>query len=83
MSAVAFVNDDNDFAPSVSFRSSCKFVGDCFGAAVFFSGAAFPQENTSAQSNHLRIHTMISKKMCADSIVYWFITSPYLQLLYV
>ena len=66
------INDNNNFAPSL-FRSLCEFVGDCFGpryfssgAALpqnFSSGAALPQKNTSVQNNHLRFHTMTSKKM--------------------
>ena len=45
------------------FRSLCEFVGDCFGPRYFSSGAALPQKNTSVQNNHLRFHTMTSKKM--------------------
>ena len=59
---VAVINDNNNFAPSL-FRSLCKFVGDCFGPRYFSSGAALPQKNTSVQNNHLRFHTMTSKKM--------------------
>ena len=53
---------NNNFAPSL-FRSLCEFVGDCFGPRYFSSGAALPQKNTLVQSNHLRFHTMTSKKM--------------------
>ena len=59
---VAVINDNNNFAPSL-FRSLCEFVGDCFGPRYFSSGAGLPQENTSVQTNHLRFHTMTSKKM--------------------
>ena len=59
---VAVINDNNNFAPSL-FRSLCEFVGDCFRPRYFSSGAAFPQKNTSVQNNHLRFHTMTSKKM--------------------
>ena len=59
---VAVINDNNNFAPSF-FRSLCEFVGDCFGPRYFSSGAALPQKNTSVQNNHLRFHTMTSKKM--------------------
>ena len=59
---VAVINDNNNFAPSL-FRSLCEFVGDCFGPRYFSSGAALPQKNTSVQNNHLRFHTMTSKKM--------------------
>ena len=52
----------NNFAPSL-FRSLCEFIGDCFGPRYFSSGAALPQKNTSIQNNHLRFHTMTSKKM--------------------
>ena len=58
---VAVINDNNNFAPSL-FRSLCEFVGDCFGLRYFSSGAALPQKNTSVQNNHLRFHTMTSKK---------------------
>ena len=59
---VAVINDNNNFAPSL-FRSLYEFVGDCFGPRYFSSGAALPQKNTSVQNNHLRFHTMTSKKM--------------------
>ena len=59
---VAVINDNNNFAPSL-FRSLCEFVGDCFEPQYFSSGAALPQKNTSVQNNHLRFHTMTSKKM--------------------
>ena len=59
---VAVINDNNNFAPSL-FRSLCEFFGDCFGPRYFSSGAALPQKNTSVQNNHLRFHTMTSKKM--------------------
>ena len=59
---VAVINDNNNFAPSL-FRSLCEFVCDCFGPRYFSSGAALPQKNTSVQNNHLRFHTMTSKKM--------------------
>ena len=59
---VAVINDNNNFAPSL-FRSLCEFVGVCFGPRYFSSGAALPQKNTSVQNNHLRFHTMTSKKM--------------------
>ena len=59
---VAVINDNNNFAPSL-FRSLCEFVGDCFGPRYFSSGAALPHKNTSVQNNHLRFHTMTSKKM--------------------
>ena len=39
-----------------------RFVGDCFGPRYFSSGATLPQKNTSVQNNHLRFHTMTSKK---------------------
>ena len=59
---VAVINDNYNFAPSF-FRSLCEFFGDCFGPRYFSSGPALPQKNTSVQNNHLRIHTMTSKKM--------------------
>ena len=59
---VAVINDNNNFAPSL-FRSLCEFVSDCFGPRYFSSGAALAQKNTSVQNNHLRFHTMTSKKM--------------------
>ena len=59
---VAVINDNNNFAPSL-FRSLCAFVGDCFGPRYFSLGAVLPQKNTSVQNNHLRFHTMTSKKM--------------------
>ena len=59
---VAVINDNNNFALSL-FRSLCEFVGDYFGPRYFSSGAALPQKNTSVQNNHLRFHTMTSKKM--------------------
>ena len=62
MSNIAIINDNNNFAPSV-FRSLCEFVGDCFGPGYFSSGATLPQKNTLVQNNHLRFHTMTSKKM--------------------
>ena len=62
MSNIAIINDNNNFAPSI-FRSLCEFVGDCFGPRYFSSGATLPQKNTSVQNNHLRFHTMTSKKM--------------------
>ena len=62
MVKVAVINDNNNFAPSL-FRSLCEFIGDCFGPRYFSSGAALPQKNTSVQNNHLRFHTMTSKKM--------------------
>ena len=66
---VAVINDNNNFTPSL-FRSLCEFVGDCFGSRYFSSGAALPQKNTSVQNNHLRFHTMTSKKRwCAVIIV--------------
>ena len=34
-----------------------------FWTWYFSSGAALPQKNTSVQNNHLRFHTMTSKKM--------------------
>ena len=37
--------------------------GDCFGPRYFSSRATLPQKNTSIQNNHLRFHTMTSKKM--------------------
>ena len=52
----------NNFAPSL-FRSLCEFIGDWFGPRYFSSVAALPQKNTSVQNNHLRFHTMTSKKM--------------------
>ena len=45
------------------FRSLCEFGGDCFRPRYFPSGAALLQKNTSVQNNHLRFHTMTSKKM--------------------
>ena len=70
---VAVINDNNNFAPSL-FRSLREFVGDCFGPRYFSSGAALPQKNTSVQNNHLRFHTMTSKKMvrsyyCLNNII--------------
>ena len=62
MSNIAIINDNDNFAPSV-FRSLCEFVGDCFGPRYFSSGATLPQKNTSVQNNHLRFHTMTSRKM--------------------
>ena len=59
---VAVINDNNNFVPSL-FRSLCEFVGDCFGPRYFSSGAALPQKNITVQNNHLRFHTMTSKKM--------------------
>ena len=59
---VVVINDNNNFAPSL-FRSLCEFVVDCLGPRYFSSGAALPQKNTSVQNNHLRFHTMTSKKM--------------------
>ena len=59
---VAVINDNNNFAPYL-FRSLCEFVGDCFGPRYFSSGDTLPQQNTSVQNNHLRFHTMTSKKM--------------------
>ena len=59
---VAVINDNNNFAPSL-LRSLYEFVGNCFGPRYFSSGAALPQKNTSVQNNHLRFHTMTSKKM--------------------
>ena len=59
---IAVINDNNNFAPSL-FRSLCEFVGDCFGPPYFSLGAALPQKNTSVENNHLRYHTMTSKKM--------------------
>ena len=35
----------------------------CFGPRYFSLGAALPQKNTLVQNNHLRFHTMTSKKM--------------------
>ena len=62
MSNIAIINDNNNFAPYI-FQSLCEFVGDCFGPRYFSSGATLPQKNTSVQNNHLRFHTMTSKKM--------------------
>ena len=63
MSNIAIINDNNNFAPSI-FRSLCEFVGDCFGPRYFSSVATLPQKkNTSVQNNHLRFHTMTSKKI--------------------
>ena len=62
MSNIAIINDNNNFAPPF-FRSLCAFVGHCFGPRYFSSGATLPQKNTSVQHNHLRFHTMTSKKM--------------------
>ena len=62
MSNIAIINDNNNFAPSV-FRSLCELVGGCFGPRYFSLGATLPQKNTSVQNNHLRFHTMTSKKM--------------------
>ena len=59
---VAVINDNNNFSPSL-FRSLCEFVGHCFGPRYLSSGATLPQKNTSVQNNHLRFHTMTSKKM--------------------
>ena len=44
------------------FWSLCEFVGDCLGLQYFSSGAMLPQKNTLVQNNHLRFHTMTSKK---------------------
>ena len=62
MSNIAIIKDINNFAPSI-FRSVCEFVGDCFGPQYFSSGATLPQKNTWVQNNHLRFHTITSKKM--------------------
>ena len=62
MSNIAIINDNNNFAPSI-FQSLCEFVGGCFGPRYFSLGATLPQKNTSVQNNHLRFHTMTSKKM--------------------
>ena len=59
---VAVINDKNNFAPSL-FLSLCEFLGDCFGLLYFSLGDVLPQKNTSVQNNHLRFHTMTSKKM--------------------
>ena len=45
----------------ITLQNLC--FGDCFGPRYFSSGAALPQKNTSVQNNHLRFHTMTSKKM--------------------
>ena len=66
---IAVINDNNNFAPSL-FGSLCEFVGDCFGPRHFSSGTALPQKNTLVQNNHLRFHTMTSKRWCAVIIVY-------------
>ena len=60
---VAVINDNNNFAPSLISVLVSVFVGDCFGPRYFSSGAVLPQKNTSVQNNHLRFHTMTSKKM--------------------
>ena len=60
MSNTVIINDNNNFTPSI-FRSLCEFVG--FGPQYFSLGATLPQKNTSVQNNHLRFHTMTSKKM--------------------
>ena len=61
MSNIAIFNDNNNFAPSI-FWSLSEFVGVCFGPRYFSSEAKLPQKNTSVQNNHLRFHTMTSKK---------------------
>ena len=61
MSNIAITNDNNNCAPSI-FRSLCEFVSDCL-PRYFSSGATLPQKYTSVQNNHLRFHTMTSKKM--------------------
>ena len=60
-----YCNQNNNFTPSLLklFRSLYEFISDCFGPRYFSSGAALPQKNTSVQNNHLRFHTMTSKKM--------------------
>ena len=60
--AIININDNNNFAPSI-FRSLCEFVSDCFGPLYCSSGATLPQKETSVQNNHLRFHTITSKKM--------------------
>ena len=84
---VAVINDNNNFPPSL-FRSLCEIVGDCFGPRYFSSGAALPQKNTSVQNNHLRFHTMTSKKMvrsyyCLIVFTYWWLTLYLVFLNYV
>ena len=74
------INYNNNFAPSL-FRSLCEFVGDCFGPRYFSSGAAIPQKNSSVQNNHLRFHTMTSKKMvrsyhCLIVCALWSVLRP-------
>ena len=65
---IAIINGNNNFAPSI-FRSLCEFVGDCFGPRYFSEGAY-----TAVQNNHLRFHTMTSKKMVRS--YYCLITIP-------
>ena len=84
MSNTAIINDNNNFVPSI-FRSLCEFVGDCFGPRYFSSGAKLPQKNTSVQNNHLRFHTMTSKKMvrsyyCLNGVVH--LVLPYMNSLH-
>ena len=74
---VAVINDNNNFAPSL-FRSLCEIGGDCFGPRYFSSGAALPQKNTSVQNNHLRFHSMTSKKMVRS---YYCLNHGYLHCL--
>ena len=40
-------NDNNTFAPSMSF---CNPVDDCFDASVFSSAASLPQKNILTQN---------------------------------
>ena len=66
-----FINDNSAvlFCFLFFFLSLFEFVGDCFGPQYFTSWAMLPQK----KKNHLRFHTMTSKKMvrshyCLSSI---------------
>ena len=50
--------------------------GHCFGHWYFSSGAALLQKNTSVQNNHLRFHTMTSKKMVPSNYCLLRLLSP-------
>ena len=45
------------------FFGHCVNLSVMFGPRHFSSGATLPQKNTSVQNNHLRFHTMTSKKI--------------------
>ena len=55
---VEIVVINNNFAPSI-FRLFCEFIVDCFWTLVFL----FLQKNALVFNNHLRFHTMTSRKM--------------------